>query len=85
MFLHFLGGTGAHLSALSFRDFQNLQYLPATFAFLGGNPGVTPGVPFETSFVFRVIAFCDFQKHITFLDFLEVTPPTSQHFRVAIF
>ena len=84
MCLHFLGGAGAHLSALSFRDFQNLQYLPATFAFLGGNPGVTPGVPFETSLTFRVIAFCDFQKHITFSEFSEVTPPPSQHFRVAI-
>ena len=84
LFLHFLGVTGAPLSAFSFRDFRNLQYLPATFAFLGGNPGVTPGVPFETSFTFRVVAFCDFQKHITFLYFSEVTPPPSQHFRVAI-
>ena len=78
------GGNPAYLSALSQCDFKKLQCLPATFAFLGGNPGVTPGVPFETSLTFRVIAFSDFQKHITFSYFSEVTPPPSQHFRVAI-
>jgi len=38
------GGNPGHLSALPRRDFKKVQYLPATFAILGGNPGVTRGI-----------------------------------------
>ena len=36
------GGNPAHLSALPRFDCEKFQYLPATFAILGGNPGYPP-------------------------------------------
>ena len=45
--------------------------------------GVTPGNPWDSVRDLSRFSFCDFQKHIMFLAVLEVTPPTSQHFRKA--
>ena len=46
--------------------------------------GVTPGNPGDSVRDVSRFSFCDFQKHIMFLAIMEVTPPTSQHFRNAI-
>ena len=45
----FPGGNPTHLSAFSRCDFDNFQYLPATFAIRGGNPPGNPPDPSETS------------------------------------
>ena len=76
MFLQFRSPTGATSQHFRVAISRNL-YTSCLLLHFGGVTVSSGGLPLDT-FVFY------FQKNIIFLSFLGVTPPTSQHFRVAI-
>ena len=67
------GHPEANVSQIAFFTCSDLQPLSNSFA---------KREPAEA--YLSTLAFCDAQKHTMFLQLLQVTPATSQHFRVAV-